>query len=54
MNSEPPPPPRGGAEFLEAPKAPKKISDWPKARTQIWAGVGGWVQREGPQGVLSW
>ena len=30
-----PPPPRG-AVFLEAPKAPEQIFDWPKARRKFW------------------
>ena len=30
------PPPPNGAESLEAPKAPKKISDWTKARKKMW------------------
>ena len=34
-----PPPSPSGAEFLEAPKAPKKIFDWPKARKKIWPNV---------------
>ena len=33
---QPPPPPLSGAEFLEAPQAPKKTFDWPMARRKIW------------------
>ena len=32
----PPPSSPSGAEVLEAPKAPKKIFDWAKARKKIW------------------
>ena len=43
--STPPPPSPNVVEFLEAPNAPKKIFDWPKARKKIWPNLlGGGVQ----------
>ena len=50
--------PPSGAEFLEAPKAPKKIFDWPKARSKIWPnhlkGGGGLEPPPPPPTVVCW